>query len=202
MEPFINFAAQHNVKMELTHIPNRAQSWTESMESTRPRIPDPIHFHVLLTIEPNTVEQKRLLWSGEYSIGIGTCEAWAKKNISKFISVGGAHFRMADALKNPLPAGRVYSASAEYWTHIKNVFGRYASKENQKLVSVADVLWSLQMDAMGSDQSFEDWASDLGYSDDSISARKIWEICNDTRRNLQTAMGRKAFDTFMELEEG
>lgn len=47
---------------------------------------------------------------------------------------------------------------------------------------------------------WDEMPADLGYSDDSISAKATWEACNDIRRALQSAFGRK-FETFSEIQE-
>ena len=62
--------------------------------------------------------------------------------------------------------------------------------------SVYTVLEALFRDAQGCDQPFEDWAPELGYSDDSISAKAIWEACNNIRRFLESVF------THDEMERG
>jgi hypothetical protein len=52
-----------------------------------------------------------------------------------------------------------------------------------------DIFGSLLSDAAGADVPFVEWAADLGYSDDSISAKRIWETCNDIRRALARMLG-------------
>jgi hypothetical protein len=60
-----------------------------------------------------------------------------------------------------------------------------AKKHPPKLVQIVSCLL---IDAAGSDQPFAEWAGDLGYSDDSIKAKAIWEKCNDIRRWLERAI--------------
>ena len=52
-----------------------------------------------------------------------------------------------------------------------------------------NIVMSMLMDAMGSDVTFKEWCDDLGYSDDSISAKETWEACNDERRAMMALFG-------------
>jgi hypothetical protein len=52
-----------------------------------------------------------------------------------------------------------------------------------------DILMSCFMDAQGSDIEFAEWATEYGYSDDSMRAKKTWETCNNTRRKLKNIFG-------------
>ena len=64
--------------------------------------------------------------------------------------------------------------------------------------TVYDVLCSLHCDVMGSDESFEDWAYEMGYEMKDIKkAKAAWETCNATRRTLQANMG-SAWPVFVE----
>lgn len=54
---------------------------------------------------------------------------------------------------------------------------------------VADVLYSMFMDASAAEYNFDDWCDCYGYSNDSIKALNIYKQCMNT-----AAMLRKAFD--------
>lgn len=62
-------------------------------------------------------------------------------------------------------------------------------KARPKTPTVADVLYSLFMDASAADENFHDWCSNYGYSDDSLKALNIYKECLETGRAL-----RKHFD--------
>ena len=47
-----------------------------------------------------------------------------------------------------------------------------------------DVLHALVMDASACEQSFEDWCSELGYSDDSIKALETYRECQKNADKL------------------
>ncbi len=49
-----------------------------------------------------------------------------------------------------------------------------------------DILHSLLMDSQGSDVNFSDWCCELGFDDDPIRAKEIWETCNNHRRILES----------------
>ena len=63
-------------------------------------------------------------------------------------------------------------------------------------ISVADVLYSLLLDAEAGSQTFEDFCGDLGYDTDSRSAYATWQACKKVRtklrRFLDTSYGRFA----------
>jgi hypothetical protein len=57
-------------------------------------------------------------------------------------------------------------------------------RKNPKRPTAASVLSSLLLDASTTEQSFEEWASAFGYSDDSIEARKTYDACVKTAHDL------------------
>lgn len=57
--------------------------------------------------------------------------------------------------------------------------------------TAASVLYSLLLDATAIDQSFDDWAGDLGMDTDSIKALTTYQACCETGRKLR-AMPRAA----------
>ena len=64
--------------------------------------------------------------------------------------------------------------------------------------TVADVVYSLMMDASEVDQSFKNWCSDFGYSDDSIKALNTYRQCQETRDALMVMFGSKVFEQIQE----
>lgn len=66
--------------------------------------------------------------------------------------------------------------------------------------SMVDIFMSILMDGCGSDQDFPEWAADLGYSDDSIRAKAIWEECNKARRFIQACFSAKQMEQLYELQ--
>jgi hypothetical protein len=193
MQAFRDFAARNAIRLEFRRIEKRA-THAESFKSENDRVPEPVHFDCKLIIgeaKPCT------LWAGEYSVGVGIAESWAKKNKSKFhlASLSGRGFDVYSALAKPLPPNRYYGADSPYWEGIRAGYAKHAGPE------VADVLHCLQMDSANADQPFSDWAEDYGYSSDSISAKAIWESCNETRRALQRGLRHTLWAEFLELEE-
>ena len=51
------------------------------------------------------------------------------------------------------------------------------AKPTPKKPKVADVLYSLIMDASAADENFHDWCTNYGYSDDSIKAMNTYKAC-------------------------
>ena len=64
----------------------------------------------------------------------------------------------------------------------------------------ADVLDCLASDSSGLDQSFESWASDLGYDTDSLSAFKTFKTCKRQTDRLKTVLGDTQFDELLRCE--
>ncbi len=126
----------------------------------------------------------------EYSCGFGIAEQWARKNTSKFL--GNSYVR--DFLKNPLSFGKRWRDDSEYVQTVRRVASKHFRPDKM------DVLMSCVMDAQTSDQSFEDWADDLGYDLDSISAKKIWEECNRIRRSLDKILTAQQWEYLQELD--
>lgn len=193
MQDFRDFAARNGIRLEFRRIEKRA-THADAFKSDSDRVPEPVHLDCKLIIGET---KPRTLWAGEYSVGIGIAENWAKKNKAKFhlASLGGRGFDVYSALCKPLPPNRYYRADSPYWEGIRAGWVKHAGPD------VADILLSLQLDAASADQPFADWAADYGYSDDSISAKAAWESCNDTRRALQSGLGRILWAEFLELQE-
>lgn len=62
--------------------------------------------------------------------------------------------------------------------------------------TAADIISSLLMDVSGLDQGFEDWASSLGYDEDSRKAEAIYLACLETLPKLHALLG----DDFSKFE--
>ena len=60
----------------------------------------------------------------------------------------------------------------------------HRSKNRPKRPKVADVLYSLILDASAADYNFSDWCADYGYSDDSIKALNTYKSCLETAQVL------------------
>ena len=58
------------------------------------------------------------------------------------------------------------------------------SKNRPKRPRIADVLYSLILDASAADYNFSDWCADYGYSDDSIKALNTYKSCLETAQVL------------------
>lgn len=58
-------------------------------------------------------------------------------------------------------------------------------KAKPKRPQVADVLYSLFMDASAADNNFNDWCDEYGYSDDSLKALNIYKQCLETATALR-----------------
>jgi len=66
----------------------------------------------------------------------------------------------------------------------------------------SDILYCLAMDADVENQgSFEEWASNYGYDEDSRKAEKIYRACKEQTDDLKRVLGAELFDKLLECTE-
>lgn len=163
-----------------------------------------IHFRVTLSLGDKEI------WTGFYSVGSGRPKMWARDGCKL-----PEHARKSmKETRRVVPMYDTQARNAYYHLDHKSLtVGREVTLHDEKqwdivrarfealgVISAGDVLGSLVMDSRGSDQDFADWAGDLGYSEDSISAKEIWEACNDIRRALQATFTPDQLETLYEME--
>jgi len=64
-----------------------------------------------------------------------------------------------------------------------------------------DVLYSLCSDSFGVDESFEDWAGDYGYDEDSREAERIYKAVKRQAERFQNLVGEDAYDFLVSMDE-
>jgi hypothetical protein len=126
---------------------------------------------------------KRPVWTGEYKLGIGHVKLPAGDG-------AGAQWGMTSDEKCMLAAwiARPHANFTNKQLQA-DVAAKLATK--QKVApKLDDVCHSLLMDgsAYFDGMRFEEWASDLGYSDDSIKAKETFETCDKIGRDLNRAL--------------
>lgn len=146
------------------------------------------HIRYTVTLSRNG----RAFWSGPYKLGTGHVKRPAT---------------MADLLKHDRMRLRFSWNHLEHSAQYRQNTGRNVTflpdiEANiaaelaavQKVTpKLPDVLHSLLMDgsAYFDAQRFEDWAADLGYSDDSIKARETFDACDRIGRDLARAFSKE-----------
>jgi hypothetical protein len=60
---------------------------------------------------------------------------------------------------------------------------------DKERVTTADVVSSLAIDAVGAEQTFEDWCGDLGWDTDSRKALATYLACQEERKQLLKLLG-------------
>lgn len=87
--------------------------------------------------------------------------------------------------------------------HPNTLYREDWEKQRLKPVSppAADILHSLLLDATAEEQNFRDWAADLGYSDDSISALETYRECCDIGPKLRKVFTREHLDALRTATE-
>lgn len=93
--------------------------------------------------------------------------------------------RTVDAWK--VTVGKEWGNKAGQWvtTYYTGTGLRNKGKGRPVRPTVADVLYSLFMDANAADESFSDWCDNFGYSDDSIKALNTYKACCDIAKHLR-----------------
>lgn len=158
------FVRETGVRIEANNVAERRDK--------NPHFRNAIHFEVTMFRGDSP------FWRGEYSCGIGTVYDWIAETQNKVVKVWD-RVRLADL---PRLGARSMTLHQEETLSRATIQFRKAAP-----IRASDVIVSLMSDASGSDLPFEEWARDMGMSDDSISAKETWEACNDTRRRLNSA---------------
>ncbi len=156
---------------------------------------DAIHFSVTLQTTDKVVNP--VLWIGCYTVGSAHPEMWARKSVRE------CH---AEGVTAPgFVARKAGRELKEFHGHQRSL---YAEGFREQIVTaykeaapipLVDVLDSLRMDAMGADQSFEDWAGEYGMETDSRKALAMYEQCRDVLNSLRRYSA-EDFDSLMECE--
>jgi len=174
------FAAKHGLSLDLAPLAARSDSEFCASDLS----PEPVHFEFVLRDSKG-----RVIYSGEYSQGVGIAEHWARRNKTQFVRFP----RTLELLKQPHSWRKPIRCDAQYWADIRHVYTRAVLKDSRQggdeILPAWELFESLCLDAMGSDVCFSNWACDLGYSSDTIKARRVWETCNEIRRALNGAFG-------------
>lgn len=127
------------------------------------------------------------IWTGEYRLGVGHVNH--KKTLPGFTPsfTAGMQGNVLDAWR----AGKTLRKTAEIMQAQADLAALFA-KSQKVTPQLNDVCHSLLSDgsAYFDGQRFEDWASDLGYSSDSIKAKETFEACDKIGRDLSRALSR------------
>tara|TARA_Y100000310_G_scaffold297836_1_gene331201 strand:+ start:3372 stop:3893 length:522 start_codon:yes stop_codon:yes gene_type:complete len=118
-----------------------------------------------------------------YSVGPGIIENWIL--LSKF-SHHKAATREREAGDKSMAAKQKYDTAMEW--------GR-----NKYRPEIEDVLNCLASDAASvrNARHFEEWASELGYDEDSRKAEDIYRICEKQAADLEDAIGHQCFEALL-----
>ncbi len=128
--------------------------------------------------------RKRPIWTGEYRLGVGHVK-WPKANEAYPLGITQDEMYCLNTVRMN-PGAKI--ADKQLWADTASKLAK-AQKVAPKL---EDVCHSILSDgsAFFDGQRFEDWAGDLGYSDDSIKAKETFEACDKIGRDLSRALSR------------
>jgi hypothetical protein len=135
------------------------------------------------------------VWTGEYRLGVGHVKPLSYDALKPLVHAFRSKVRMTADEENTshhwakgtrfnLKDARTCQLQADTAAKLAQIQG-VAPKLN-------DVCHSLLMDgsAFFDGQRFEEWAADLGYSDDSIKAKATFEACDKIGRALSRSISR------------
>jgi len=128
----------------------------------------------------------RDIWTGDYMQGSVHCPA------NKHPKLKRSQFRR-QAIAFECESGKAATALHEN-------LGAWGTSGPIPL-TLEDVLHCLALDAhVLNNGSFSDWASDFGYSADSIAARGIYDECLKTALSLRAGLGNDTLEELMSVE--
>lgn len=134
-----------------------------------------------LSYQVQLLKGDKLIWSGPYKLGVG------------HVKIKNATFGFSEAWTADQEAMlRTWQSKPSADFLDKELQAQVAAKlaRRQKVFpKVDDVIASLVRDGSChfDSQSFSDWCCDLGYSDDSISAKATYEACEEIGKTLKRA---------------
>jgi len=138
-------------------------------------------FEYRLTIT-NTKTNKSM--SFDFSMGVGILE----KQVPKYIDNQYKKYEF-------IPFSGVPIFKRKEWLSKNKVYPKRPTLGE-------DVLYCLAMDADVENQgSFEEWASNYGYDEDSRKAEKIYRACKEQTDDLKRVLGAELFDKLLECTE-
>ena len=203
-ESFADFAKRTGIEIDARPIAARPDVAGSDWHK------DSFHFLVTLTRFPAGTDPERapdVIWTGFYSVGAAWPETWARNGCKlrkAIVTRPGGYPRTNDATarqafsrldKKSTGFGRGVSIhDSRLWETIRERFRAVAP------LDVAVILESLQSDVSGADESFSDWADNLGMDSDSRKAESIWRACREIREQLERGLGRDLFREFSEIE--
>ena len=161
---------------------------------------------VKTTPAPHTVREGRN--AAHYHINVYSTKYRCEVSYTNLYSMGWDHFKASD-----LPVIKPYGSYMNPSLNREEAFKLLATgrddspvvqdirrhANNQHKPEPVQVFWLLLSDAVNTDQDFTDWADELGYSDDSIQAKKMWEECNNTRRFLESIIPNKTLAAMYDI---
>jgi len=179
MQTIQEFIKAHKLNMASKRVENNPNFSADNNKEM-------LHFAVIITGSNKTRPNMSTYWS----CGTRFVEIWAKSKPAPGEKLNMNRVRSRNMFKDTPPRTLAH----------KNAI-KYASQFFRPCL--ADVLDSLASDAstLYQFQSFADWADELGYDSDSISAHKTWRAVQDNTSNLAKCIGYQAMIELIEQTE-
>ena len=124
------------------------------------------HIHYAVTLARNG----KVFWSGPYKLGVGHVKIpTIKEGLPMMVFTQDEGFCW-NTLRNR-PHANILDKALQASLCAKLAVAQKVSP------TLPDVLYSLLMDSSAVDETFSDWCSSYGYSDDSIKALETYQAC-------------------------
>lgn len=146
------------------------------------------HIRYTVTLSRNG----RAIWSGPYKLGTGHVKR--PKTMADLLKHNRTRLRFSrNHLEHSIQYRNNTGRNVTFHPNIEADIAAELAAVQKVTPSLASVLHSLLMDgaAYFDAQRFEDWAAGLGYSDDSIKAREIFDTCDRIGRDLSRALSKE-----------
>lgn len=135
----------------------------------------------------------------EYSAGIGHCpgmkkpvpSTWDRPNRFWFSSI--SEWEIENGYEASWMRFTGFSAMRRAATEEEMNDGKRDRVRKAILPKTEDVFYSLINDIV--EEPFEDWCANFGYSDDSIDAKRLYDLCVDHTMRLRSAIGDAGIET-------
>lgn len=168
------FIARHGLTLEAVPVPENP----DMTDSEWSRTAKARHYHCTIrtAAKPDSV-------TCYWSCGVGVIEHWAGKD------KGGP----ARVWRNQV---RGYNPRTAHYQEALEAIAKHYRPD------LESILESLQSDfrTVADGQTFSEWCGDLGYSDDSISALRTYDLIRDRSAEFRDLIGREAFREFLESD--
>jgi hypothetical protein len=147
-----------------------------------------------ITFDCVVKKNDKIVWTGFYSMGVGHVKIPKTPRVP-WMMPNELEATLFTLQKHP------YAQLKNKSLHAKLAAWLAREKEQNVKPLLPDVLNSILSDgsAYFDAETFEDWCSNFGYDSDSIKAKKMYDVCDETGRKMVQALGKQEIDELREM---